>query len=93
MRCTQKISRHQNKEHEMTEKQIRELRENPNKHQSETKDTIEREIHELKRTTQNIKEKLIQIWKTSEERIKQKSEKLKVPVVKQKAQWKATPAD
>jgi microcompartment protein CcmL/EutN len=37
-----------NKEHEMTQKQIREIREDHNKHQSETKDTIKREIHELK---------------------------------------------
>jgi hypothetical protein len=47
-----------NKEHEMTQKQIKELKENFNKHQSETKDTIKREIHELKRTTQIIKEEL-----------------------------------
>jgi hypothetical protein len=31
-----------NKEQEMTQKQIRELREDLNKHQSETKDTIKR---------------------------------------------------
>jgi chromosome segregation ATPase len=43
----------------MTQKQIRELREDLNKHQRETKDTIKTEIHELKRTTQIIKEELI----------------------------------
>jgi hypothetical protein len=42
----------------MTQKQIRELREDLNNHQSETKDTIKREIRELKRTTQIIKEEL-----------------------------------
>jgi hypothetical protein len=47
------------KEHEMTTKQIRELREDFSKHQSETKDTIKREIQELKRNTQIIKEELI----------------------------------
>jgi hypothetical protein len=36
----------------MTQKQIKELREDLNKHQSETKDTRQRERHELKRTTQ-----------------------------------------
>jgi hypothetical protein len=45
-----------NKEHVMTKKQIKELREDFNEHQSETKDTIKRKIHELKRTTQIIKE-------------------------------------
>jgi hypothetical protein len=45
------------------------------------KDTIKREIYDLKMTTQNIK------------RIKQKSWKLKVPLVKQKSQQKATPAE
>jgi hypothetical protein len=43
----------------MTQKQIRELREDLNKHQSETKDITKREIHELKRNTQIIKEELI----------------------------------
>jgi hypothetical protein len=38
------------KEHEMTLKQIKELRVVFNKHESETNDTMEREIHELKRT-------------------------------------------
>jgi F0F1-type ATP synthase membrane subunit b/b' len=47
-----------NKEHEITQKQIKELREDFNKHQSETKEIIKREIYELKMTTQNIKEKL-----------------------------------
>jgi archaellum component FlaC len=47
-----------NKEHEKTQKQINELREDFNKQQSETKDTIKREIHELKMATQNIKEEL-----------------------------------
>jgi hypothetical protein len=46
------------KEHEKTQKQIKELREDFNKHRSETKDTIKREIYELKMTTQNIKEEL-----------------------------------
>jgi Ca2+-binding EF-hand superfamily protein len=32
-----------NKEHEMTQKQIKELREDFNKHQNETKDIIKRE--------------------------------------------------
>jgi gas vesicle protein len=53
-----RISSTKNKEHEMTQKQIRELREDLNNHQSETKDTIKREIRELKRTTQIIKEEL-----------------------------------
>jgi type I site-specific restriction endonuclease len=39
----------ENKEHEMTPKQIKELREKLNKHQSEIKDTIKREIHEFRR--------------------------------------------
>jgi hypothetical protein len=39
------------KEHEMTQKQIREHRKDLNTLQSETKDTLKREIHELKRTT------------------------------------------
>jgi hypothetical protein len=47
-----------NKEHEMTQKQIKELRVDFNEHQSETKDIIKREIHELKRITQIIKEEL-----------------------------------
>jgi chemotaxis regulatin CheY-phosphate phosphatase CheZ len=45
-----------NKEHEMTQIQIKELRKDLNKHQSETKNTIKREIHELKMTTQIIKD-------------------------------------
>jgi F0F1-type ATP synthase membrane subunit b/b' len=40
-----------NKEHEKTQKQISELREDFNKHQSEIKDTIKKEIYELKMTT------------------------------------------
>jgi hypothetical protein len=51
-----KFQNTKNKEHEMTQKQIKELWEDLNKHQSETKDTIKREIHELKRTTKIIKE-------------------------------------
>jgi hypothetical protein len=47
-----------NKEHELTQKQKKEIREDFNKHQSETKDTIKREILELKRTTQIIKQEL-----------------------------------
>jgi hypothetical protein len=43
----------------MTQKQIRELREDLNKQQSETKYTIKRELHEIKRNTQIIKEELI----------------------------------
>jgi uncharacterized protein involved in exopolysaccharide biosynthesis len=34
-----------NKEHKITQKQIKELTEDLNKHQSETKDTVKREIH------------------------------------------------
>jgi molecular chaperone DnaK (HSP70) len=45
-----------NKDHEKTQKQINELREDFNKHESETKDTIKREIYELKMIKQNIKE-------------------------------------
>jgi hypothetical protein len=45
-----------NTEHEKTQKQIKELREDLNEHQSETKDTIKWEIYELKRTTKIIKE-------------------------------------
>jgi hypothetical protein len=48
-----------NKEHEKTQKQIKELTEDFNKHQSETKDTTKREIYKLKMATQNIKEELI----------------------------------
>jgi uncharacterized membrane-anchored protein YhcB (DUF1043 family) len=44
------------KEHEKTQKQINELREDFNKHQSEINDTIKREIYQLKMITQNIKE-------------------------------------
>jgi hypothetical protein len=47
-----------NKEHEKTQKQTNELREDFNKHQSETWDTIKKEIYDLKMTTQNIKEEL-----------------------------------
>jgi predicted RNase H-like nuclease (RuvC/YqgF family) len=47
-----------NKEHEKTQKQIKELREGFNEHQSETKDNIKREIYELKMTIENIKEEL-----------------------------------
>jgi hypothetical protein len=45
-----------NKEHEKSQKQINDLRQDFNKHQSETKDTIKREKYELKMTTQNIKQ-------------------------------------
>jgi chromosome segregation ATPase len=51
-----------NKEHQMTQKQIRELREDLNRQQSETKDSIKREVQELERATQNIKEELITDW-------------------------------
>jgi hypothetical protein len=44
-----------NKEHEMTQKQIKVLREDLNKHQSKIKNTIKREIHELKSTTKILK--------------------------------------
>jgi uncharacterized protein involved in exopolysaccharide biosynthesis len=47
-----------NKEHELAQKQIKELRGNLSKHQSKTKDTLKIEIHELKKTTQIIKEDL-----------------------------------
>jgi thiamine pyrophosphate-dependent acetolactate synthase large subunit-like protein len=39
------------KEHEKTQKQIKELREDLNKHQNDTKDTTKRKIYELKTTT------------------------------------------
>jgi hypothetical protein len=42
----------------MTQKHIKELREDFNKQQSETKGTIKTEKRELKRTTQIIKEEL-----------------------------------
>jgi hypothetical protein len=58
-----------NKEYEMTQKQIKELREDLSK---QTKDTIKREIYELKRTTQIIKEELITDLENLEERIKKK---------------------
>jgi signal transduction histidine kinase len=45
-----------NKEHDKTQKEIKELREDTNKHQSETKDTVKKEKQELKMTTQIIKE-------------------------------------
>jgi phage-related protein len=48
-----------NKEHEMTQKQIKEFRRDFNEQQSKTKDTIKREIYGLKLTTQNIKEEQI----------------------------------
>jgi hypothetical protein len=70
----------------MTQKQIKELKEDFNKYQSETKDTIKGEIHELKRTTQIIKQELKKVMKTSEERTKQKSWKQKEPIVKQETQ-------
>jgi F0F1-type ATP synthase membrane subunit b/b' len=48
-----------NKEHEKTQKQINEFREDFNKHQSETKDTIKKERYmNWRRLTQNIKEEL-----------------------------------
>jgi predicted nucleic acid-binding Zn-ribbon protein len=47
-----------NKEHEKTQKQINEFREDFDKHQSETKDVIKREIYKCKMITQNIKERL-----------------------------------
>jgi hypothetical protein len=47
-----------NKEHNMTQKQINELRDDYNKHQSETKDRIKKQIYELKMTTQNVKQEL-----------------------------------
>jgi hypothetical protein len=53
----------------MTQKQIKELREDLSK---QTKDTIKREIYELKRTTQIIKEELITDLENLEERIKKK---------------------
>jgi polyhydroxyalkanoate synthesis regulator phasin len=65
-----------NKEHDKTQKQIKDLTEDFNKNQSETKDTVKRQIYELKMTIQNIKEKLTKIWKTSEDlSFKQKSRK------------------
>jgi hypothetical protein len=54
----QKCQDTKNKEDEMTQKQIKELREDLNRHQNETKYTIKREMHELKRTAQIIKEDL-----------------------------------
>jgi ElaB/YqjD/DUF883 family membrane-anchored ribosome-binding protein len=62
-----------NKEHEKTQKQIKDLTEDFNKIPNETKDTIKREIYESKMIIKNIKEKLIKMWKTSEKRIKHKS--------------------
>jgi hypothetical protein len=54
---------------------------------------MKREIHELKMITQNVKEELKKIWKTSEKRFKQKSWKYNVLLAKQKTWRKATPAD
>jgi hypothetical protein len=51
-----KLQDAKNKEHEKTQRQIKELRKDFNKHQSETRDTIKREIYELKKTTRNLKE-------------------------------------
>jgi predicted transcriptional regulator len=53
-----KFQDNKNKEHEKTQKQVKELKEDFNKHQSEIKDSVERGIHKLKRTTQIIKEEL-----------------------------------
>jgi cell division septum initiation protein DivIVA len=52
---------------------------------------LKKEIYELNMTTQNIKEQLNKIWKTSEKRIKQKSWKQKMPLVKQKTHWNGSP--
>jgi F0F1-type ATP synthase membrane subunit b/b' len=60
----EKFQDSKNKEHEKTQKQTSELREDFNKHESGTKDTIKkRVIYELKMTLQNIKEELNKIWK------------------------------
>jgi broad-specificity NMP kinase len=45
-----KFQNTKNKEHEMTQKQTKELSEDINKHQSETKDPVKREIHKLQHT-------------------------------------------
>jgi hypothetical protein len=53
-----KFQDNKNKEHEISQKQIKELREDFSKHQCEGKDTIKREVHGLKRTTQIRKQEL-----------------------------------
>jgi hypothetical protein len=82
-----------NKEHEMTQKQKEELREDLNKHQIETKDIIKREMYELKRTTQVIKEEI----NTGLENLRRKNQTeildIKSPYSLTKTQWKSTPAD
>jgi hypothetical protein len=52
-----KLQDNKKKEHEKTQKQINEVREERNKHESETKDAIKREIYELKMITQNKKKR------------------------------------
>jgi SET domain-containing protein len=82
-----------NEEHEMTKKQIKELREDFYKHQSETKDTVKREIHELKKTTQIIKEELNKDMENLRQKNQTEILEIKNPYSQTKTQWKATLAD
>jgi hypothetical protein len=59
----------------MTQKQIKELREDFNKHQSEEKGQYKKRDTWIKEHNKNNTRRVEQRWKTSEERIKQKSRK------------------
>jgi hypothetical protein len=82
-----------NKEHEKTQKQINELREDLNKHQTETKDTIKKKIYKLKKTTQNIKESLNKDMENLRKKNQTEGLQIKSSFGQQKTQWKVTPAD
>jgi hypothetical protein len=81
------------KEHEMTQKQIKELREDFNKHQSETKDTIKTATYELQRTTQIIIEEFNQGMENLRRKNQTEIQEIRSPYSQIKAQWKVTLAD
>jgi hypothetical protein len=89
-----KVQDTMNKELKMTQKQIKELREDFNKHQSETKDTIKKGIYKLKMTTQNIKEELNKSMENLRKKESNRNPGNKSPFSQtKKKQWKTTPAD
>jgi hypothetical protein len=76
----------------MAQKQIKEVREDLNNHQSETKEYKKRDTW-VKRTKKTIKEELNKDLENLRRRNQTEILENKLPIIKQKTQWKASPVD
>jgi hypothetical protein len=58
-----------------------------------TQGTLSKETYEIKKTTQNIKQELNKVMENLRKKNQTETLEIKIPLVKQKTQWKVTPAD